>query len=977
MNTNIFIYDDETDYKLNKILKNLIEIHNINIIIINLNNIDNYIKNLPECFYSLKLNHKIDFIKVTILCDFGGIWLNSNILVLKPLDSLFKFLENNDGFFFIDNENKILDDCIGSNPNTILMLEWKEKINNILNIDNYNISINKLSLDILQTLKIEKYKIINGNNTVYPILKINCTNEFLNKVYNNYKKIIKEFQPIIILDKSIIIEYEKFNTYDKIPLNYFINNSIKYKKNELTYSEYIKNNIKLNIKEINKIINNNNKVNIAIIIPYRDNFIELNKLIKYFKNFKLEKNYNYDLYIIDQNNYDLFNKGLLLNIGYYISNKNNNYDRYLFHDIGYYPSEKMFNLYFENININIYYTYSLYSNKNFIKGVFGLNNYTINKINGFSNIFFGNGIEESIYNRFINCNINIYKPKKNIESEDEYYYEKIIKNEEEEKINNKIEQKILKDLNNYFKDGINKLNEYIIDYKKYENIEYLDKKNNEKKYFLGNYICENINKINIFSISYIAMHTPFIDYYFTSKDLNNKIQEKLTKNPEYYQHSIDKTFIDILEPLSNWDEIESKIIKTYTKPKKFNSIKTENNIDITIKNLVNDEFKIYEYFSKEILFDTLKFIVETYGSIIYIRLRDNKIECSYQISFKKVNIDWIEEITYNNKPIDKSIVNIFEENKRNYLTLKNMHYKKVNNCLLNFDKKRFDENNILSYTTEFIEMINYTIDKYKKIPDCDLLINRKDFPLLRKDNKYSYTQLIDKYIPNPLKNYYPILSQSKTIDNRDIPIPSSDEWTSTLENNNFDIEWSNKKNIAVFRGKSTGCCINEENNLRIKLSQLSYDKIYGDNIDVCLSSFTKNFKVCNKKLQTNMTNYNHLIGNFLTKEEQSLYKYIFNIEGNAQAYRYSSEFNKKSVVLGVESKYYMWFEKLLINKKNFIFIDRDFSNLKKELLFLNKNDNKAKIIMENGLEFHKNYINKNSISTYWFYVMYYLNMMDI
>ena len=51
--------------------------------------------------------HQADFVRVNVICDYGGIWLDSDTLVLDSLDSLFDIIDNKDGFLIKEN-NKIL-----------------------------------------------------------------------------------------------------------------------------------------------------------------------------------------------------------------------------------------------------------------------------------------------------------------------------------------------------------------------------------------------------------------------------------------------------------------------------------------------------------------------------------------------------------------------------------------------------------------------------------------------------------------------------------------------------------------------------------------------------------------------------------------------------------------------------------------------------------------------------------------------------
>ena len=91
---NIYIYWCGSEYKLISILRDLIYLHSKNgkgytLNIISDNNINEYIKNIPEYFSKVCYAHQADFVRVHVICDYGGIWLDSDTLVLDSLDSLF------------------------------------------------------------------------------------------------------------------------------------------------------------------------------------------------------------------------------------------------------------------------------------------------------------------------------------------------------------------------------------------------------------------------------------------------------------------------------------------------------------------------------------------------------------------------------------------------------------------------------------------------------------------------------------------------------------------------------------------------------------------------------------------------------------------------------------------------------------------------------------------------------------------------
>jgi hypothetical protein len=90
---------------------------------------------------------------------------------------------------------------------------------------------------MLDTLYIEKaklydnYKIFNGLDNLFPVTRNDCEIEYIGKPYDNYKQLIREYQPLVVLVNSV---YEKIESKtmkeileSKMPLNYFINKSFE------------------------------------------------------------------------------------------------------------------------------------------------------------------------------------------------------------------------------------------------------------------------------------------------------------------------------------------------------------------------------------------------------------------------------------------------------------------------------------------------------------------------------------------------------------------------------------------------------------------------------------------------------------------------------------------------------------------------------------------------------------------------------
>lgn len=271
---NIYLYWVGNEYKLIKILRQLIYMHSTNgkgyaVNLINHGNIKEYIPYLPDYFYKLQPAHQADFVRVCVLCEKGGIWLDSDTLVVDKLDELFdlmdKNLGNKDGFFIKEFDYWICNGIFGTIPNTNLMKMWKQRLLDRLNKDinikwielgskvltdayykNHETFLNNKYIEFYKNNKtyltemftnnnnyFKNYHIYSGTNDLYPINPNNYVKEFINNPYDNYKNIEKSFQPLIVLVNSVYRELEKYSVEEiyngKRPINYFIEKSYRNK----------------------------------------------------------------------------------------------------------------------------------------------------------------------------------------------------------------------------------------------------------------------------------------------------------------------------------------------------------------------------------------------------------------------------------------------------------------------------------------------------------------------------------------------------------------------------------------------------------------------------------------------------------------------------------------------------------------------------------------------------------------------------
>lgn len=241
-NRNLFLYWIGKEYKLISILRKIIYLHSkngkgYNVILITEKNINEYIKELPDYFISLCPAHQADFVRVNVICDYGGIWLDSDTLVLDSLDNLFSILENKNGFFIRENNNILCNGIFGSKQNTPLMIQWKKNMLNKLQATKGKINWSDIGCTMLQTMYnnnnslYNEYEIFNGLDNMYPVNWNNCVREFIVKPYDNYNNLIRSVQPLIVLVNSVY-KYLENKTEKEIiegnmPLNYFINKSFE------------------------------------------------------------------------------------------------------------------------------------------------------------------------------------------------------------------------------------------------------------------------------------------------------------------------------------------------------------------------------------------------------------------------------------------------------------------------------------------------------------------------------------------------------------------------------------------------------------------------------------------------------------------------------------------------------------------------------------------------------------------------------
>ena len=377
---------------------------------------------------------------------------------------------------------------------------------------------------------------------------------------------------------------------------------------------------------------------------------------------------------------------------------------------------------------------------------------------------------------------------------------------------------------------------------------------------------------------------------------------------------------------------------------------------------------------------------------IFVKIHDNKLKVFLPFSKKSFVNEWSSNINIDPRFGDmynfvKYINGLMNKNYKIRIS-KNVENWYANNCLLRYEYPMNEGDTNVANMFSILKLLCES----RNIPDIEFFINRRDFPVIRNDGMEAYDDMFGdiELLSHNYNTYSPILSMVTTDKNADIPIPTGDDISRIFSYEgkyfqksckNFpsvdkfkDIKWKHKVPTAVFRGASTGCGVTIETNMRLKVSYLSVIT-KSDNKDIPLldAGITKwqlrPRKLKNQKyLKTidvdNLKKKGVDLVKFMSPLDQAKHKYIIHIDGHVSAFRLSLELSMGSCILLVNSKYELWFRKLLKPMIHYIPIKEDLSDLIEKIKWCRLNDKKCKKIAKNAVKFYKKYLQKDGILDY-------------
>lgn len=415
----------------------------------------------------------------------------------------------------------------------------------------------------------------------------------------------------------------------------------------------------------------------------------------------------------------------------------------------------------------------------------------------------------------------------------------------------------------------------------------------------------------------------------------------------------------------------------------------------------NGEFEKYHDLCIHDYYQTFLYIHEKFKKGCFIQFHDKKLKTFLPFSKQKYKNEW-----YKHLEIDPKFGTIYEMMKYLDQFSSSFPYDESriqrdiscwygNNGLVRFEFPLAENENGYNILRDMFE----TLSKERDVPDIDFFLNKRDFPILSKDDMEPYESFYGTEQPL-LSHCYskmaPILSMNTTDKHADIPIPTWEDWRRCeyLHNGklfrkdyltydkmeDFDaIAWESRKNIVVWRGASTGRGTTVENNIRLFVSKWSSKCEKDVDGELFIDAGINKFNLRPRKHPDSpylstiiMEDLQLKEVNYMTPLEQAQYKYILDLPGHTCAYRLSWQMFSGSVILLYPCDNKLWFFHQLEPWVHYVPIEKEFSveEIKSKIRWCKENDGQCKEIAENARKFANQYLSRDGILNYLQKVMW-------
>jgi len=404
----------------------------------------------------------------------------------------------------------------------------------------------------------------------------------------------------------------------------------------------------------------------------------------------------------------------------------------------------------------------------------------------------------------------------------------------------------------------------------------------------------------------------------------------------------------------------------------------------------NLDLELYKKLSATEVDTTFRYLFEKFKKAIFIKIKNNQLSVFLPFSKMKYTNEWGDRIF---PPKGKTMSEfLIDASKRQGYSIKNSDITArpdqwyANNCLIRYESPIGENDRGYVNLKDMLE----TVCANRQVPDIEFFINKRDFPILKKDGTEPYEHMwgSDAYrlVSHRYAKYCPILSMVTSDLHADIPIPTAEDWARVASQDrdnpvifpgcrsyqyDFSRKWEDRVETAVFRGASTGCGVTIESNPRLMIAKMSMTSPSDGGrklLDAGITDWNLRPRKCRDSPYLQMIDPARLglrLVQKLTPVEQTAYKYIVNVDGHVSAFRLCLELSMGSVVLVVSSKYRMWIHRHLVDGVHYLSVKADLSDLYERIRWCRAHDAECRQIAEAARAFYEKYLTKQGVLDYW------------
>ena len=380
---------------------------------------------------------------------------------------------------------------------------------------------------------------------------------------------------------------------------------------------------------------------------------------------------------------------------------------------------------------------------------------------------------------------------------------------------------------------------------------------------------------------------------------------------------------------------------------------------------VNSKLSFYK---KRNFLHMLNYMFFHMGMGVYVMIKDNQVAMFVPFANMGFKNNWSDSIRFK-----RGIHNIDEFNKKHNIRDKvfvDPEKWTANNCLIGNQKARngwpFSAGRLITMKRLLDELC-----KKHTIKDVEFFLNKRDFPVLKKDLTEPYHHIVNskekQLKQHRYDSYIPIFSMCSSPEYADIMFPTDDDISLYFNQGSlkdFDKikkpKWETKQNIAMFRGTATGCGVTPKDNQRLKLAKLS-KKL--DSLDAKITSWNRRpKKIMGGPVDIiDPESLSFSLGGKVSLAEQMKYKYLVQVDGHVAAFRLSWMLQSGSTILMVKSwdDLQIWFQPMMKPWKHYVPIKANLSDLKEQLEWCQNNDSECKKMAENCQKLYEKYAKRS------------------